>query len=83
MESIEFDNAYYVKLGRKGAWEETSIAENIIRIGWDKQSIEDINQKNWEVIENQLRQEISNKSTATRDLNALKLIAGSLQMIFG
>lgn len=77
MEPIEFENAYYVKLGRKGKWEKSSIEENIIRIGWPDQTLEDINQGNWEEMERQLRQEIPDKGAATRDLNALRLIVES------
>lgn len=77
MEPIEFENAYYIKLGRKGEWEKSSIAGNIIRIGWKRQTLEDIKQGNWEVIEKQLQQEIPNKGAANRDLNALRLIVES------
>ena len=77
MEPIEFSNAYYVKLGRKGEWEEASIAGNIIRIGWPEQALEDINQGNLEIVEKRLQQKIADKGEVVKDLNALKRIAES------
>ena len=72
--AIEFENVYYIKLGSKGQWEESSINEGKIRIGWIKQSIDDINEKKWDKIKQELKQEIHHKGVITRDLNALKKI---------
>lgn len=73
--NIEFKNAYYIKLGSEGQWEESSIDEGKIRIGWVGQSLDDINARNWDKIREQLENEISTKGAVTRDLNALKKIA--------
>jgi len=77
MERIDFKKAYYIKLGRGGKWEQSSIAEAKLRIGWGHQDIQDINRGNWKKIEEQLRQESTYRGKATRDLNALRLISES------
>lgn len=51
--SINFNKAYYIKLGREGCWEESSIASGLLRLGWDEQDISDINLKRWSVVESQ------------------------------
>jgi len=77
MDSVVCKRAYYVKLGEKGKWERSSVAENIIRIGWKKQTLEAINSGNWQVIQKELQESSTHKGTATKDLNALKLICKS------
>ncbi len=79
MSTIDFADAFYIKLGRRGAWELDSIKTGKLRLGWANQSIEDINAHRWDVIEEQLRVELEGKPTnvVTRDLNALKIIAES------
>ncbi|MCG6880650.1 MAG: hypothetical protein LJE96_16095 [Deltaproteobacteria bacterium] len=74
---IQCKEAYFIKLGNKGEWEDSSIGESIIRIGWKTQNIKDINRKNWDKIEQEILSEIPNKGAATRDLNALKNICES------
>src|SRR5687768_8533128 len=76
---IEFNSAFYIKLGRGGVWEEDSIKTGKLRLGWSQQCVEDINTRRWEVIERQLRIEHEDKrsSVATNDLNALKSIVDS------
>ncbi|MBT4264383.1 MAG: hypothetical protein HOD85_09255 [Deltaproteobacteria bacterium] len=59
MKKETFSNAYYIKLGRNGIWEEDSIQDGIIRIGWVYQSLTDINNGKWSIIEKQLREEHS------------------------
>lgn len=71
--SLEFRNAYYIKLGRGGCWEADSIHNGLLRLGWIHQSLSDINEGRWDVIEKQLRDEQPNKpQVATTDLNRLK-----------
>jgi len=79
MSTIEFKNAFYIKLGRGGKYEPDSIKTGKLRLGWSQQTIEDINAGNWKLIERQLRNELQDKppGVATRDLNGLKIIAGS------
>ncbi|MFX0195852.1 MAG: hypothetical protein ACFFCW_07005 [Candidatus Hodarchaeota archaeon] len=77
MQAINFDKAFYIKLGRYGKWEDSSISESKLRIGWGQQDLEDINQGRWEVIREQLSRESSDKGAVTRDLNALRLICES------
>ena len=77
MQRINFDNAYYIKLGRYGEWEKSSISESKLRIGWPQQDLSDINHGRWEVIREQISRELSDKGAATRDLNALRLICES------
>jgi len=77
MKPVEFRNAYYVKLGRKGEWEESSIREKKIRIGWTRTDLNDINNGNWTKIRKELERECKNKGTATCDYHALRRIAES------
>lgn len=72
--SLEFNNAFYIKLGQKGCWEADSIEFGRLRIGWRNQSIEDINCRRWDLIEKQLRLEQKGKpqQVATTDFNRLK-----------
>lgn len=82
MKKIEFENAFYIKLGRKGEWEKYSIdKEKIrkgkIRLGWVNQSLEDMNQRNWEKLKDEIREEMGNKGAATKDFNALRNICES------
>jgi len=77
METITCKNAYYVKLGRKGIWEESSLKKSIIRIGWVRQTLSDINAGRWEKIQRQLEKEAPNKGTATSDCRALRRLCES------
>ena len=77
MDPITCKNAYYVKLGEKGKWEKSSIEENIIRIGWRKQTLQDINSGEWHTIKIELQNQNKHKATATRDLTALQQICRS------
>ena len=58
MNKINFDKAYYLKLGRGNKWAENCISNNLIRIGWTNQSVADISNGNWERIKNQLLSEM-------------------------
>jgi len=71
---VEFDKAFFIKLGGQGKWEQSSIEENKLRIGWAQQSLLDINAKNWETLSHQIGEEMNDKGAATRDFNALKNI---------
>jgi len=68
---VTFDSAYYVKLGRGGKWEESSIREGKVRIGWLQVPVDEINTKKWSAVERRIRQGTSPKG-ATADLNALR-----------
>jgi hypothetical protein len=76
---IPFRRAFYIKLGRGGAWELDSIANHIMRIGWPGSSLADINSHNWDAIELKLRAELAHQGTATRDVNALREIVLSTE----
>ena len=73
---LEFDAAYYIKLGRGGCWEADSLATDKLRLGWKQQTLDDINACRWDVIEQQLREEMSDRprGVATADLHALQAI---------
>ena len=77
--SIDFTNAFYIKLGRGGEWENDSIQTGKLRLGWRRQSVDDINAGRWDLIDEQLRAKDQGKRVAatTSDLNALKIIAAS------
>ncbi len=75
MKKINFENAYYIKLGEKGSWAEDSIANGIARIGWSKVHIDDIQKDNWDGIRNVIKQsynERGKKTGSTQDYEALK-----------
>jgi len=77
MQAIDFINAYYIKLGSGGKYEESGIQENKLRFGWDSWPIEEINQRNWEALKDKYQHEYKNKGAATMDINALKTIVES------
>lgn len=79
MAEINFDNAYYIKLGRGGEWERSSIEERKIRIGWKEQSLDDINNGRWDIIKKQIEEQIQDRGAATRDFQALKNIVESTE----
>ena len=77
MDTITCKNAYYVKLGGGGTWELSSIKKNIIRIGWPRQTLSDINNGRWDKIQKQLEKEARDKGTATRNCRALRMLCDS------
>ena len=77
MQSVNFKNAYYIKLGRGGEWEESSIQENKVRIGWKVWSVGEINLRNWDKLKQKYRKTYKSNSSATADMNALKTIVES------
>ena len=77
MSKISFRNAFYIKLGHAGKWEDDSIATGKLRFGWPNQTLQDINTNRWDIIKNQLREELKSQSEATRALNGLKRIVTS------
>lgn len=71
--TFEFNNAFYIKLGRAGCWEADSIHNSRLRLGWRNQSLADINAGRWPVIAEQLQREQPDKQqVATTDLNRYK-----------
>lgn len=70
--AVSFRNAYFIKLGRKGSWEEDSITRGLLRFGWRGNPLRDINAHNWEKIRRDLTQEHSKKATVSNDVNRLK-----------
>ncbi|WP_026603327.1 restriction endonuclease [Methylomonas sp. 11b] len=78
MTSIDFKNAFYIKLGQGGDWEAKSLPDNKLRFGWEEQTVDDINSRSWERIENQLRSAHKGpQGGATRALNGLRRIVES------
>jgi hypothetical protein len=74
MKPVEFKNAYFLKLGTGGIWEESSIKKSIARIGWRNLSVEEINGKDWQALKAllQTRHTYKKKGVATADINALQ-----------
>jgi hypothetical protein len=69
---MDIKNAYYIKLGAKGAWETISIHENIACIGYHYLSLEEINGRNWNEIKGRdWRGEHKSKAVQTADINIL------------
>lgn len=77
MEKIDFEKAYYIKLGEAGKWERSSIEKGIMRIGWTNIELDDIHQENWDRIEKVNRKDFTDKGRATHDFNSLKTIHDS------
>ncbi len=77
MDKIQFDKAYYIKMGERGIWEEDSINNGKIRIGWGDTKLEDIQKGNWDKIKKEIQEDFrarNKKKGATQDFNALKNI---------
>ncbi len=77
MPFVDFTNAYYIKLGSSGKYEESSIRENKLRFGWDSWPLEEINQRRWVELKEKHQHEYKKKGDATRDINALRKIVES------
>jgi hypothetical protein len=77
MGKIQFDKAYYIKLGARGVWEEDSINSGKIRIGWGDTQLEDIQKGNWDKIKKEIQEDFRGRNKASgsaQDFNALKNI---------
>ncbi len=76
--NIGFNRAFYIMLGKKGKWQQDCIANSIMRNGWARQSLDDINNGRWDRIRVQLIEEEGLKpGLATREVNALRSIRES------
>jgi hypothetical protein len=76
-DSVNFKNAYYIKLGGGGIWEEDSIGTGKLRFGWQYQTLRDINKRRWDAIEAQMRAGTDNQGLAMRALHGLQMITES------
>jgi hypothetical protein len=66
--TVPINHAFYVKLGVGGCWEDDSLANACIRVGFPHQNVADINAGNWAKIKKQLDAG-KKQSVATADLN--------------
>jgi len=73
-ETIKFDKAFFIKMGRKGAWEESAIKQGKIRIGWREIKLGDIQQERWDKIKKEIRTLSKTDGSASADFNALRNI---------
>lgn len=72
MGKMTFKDAYYIKLGKQGIWEnELEIGEKV-RVGWKNIELSEIHNQNWEGIKETIKEEFGEKKGATQDFNALK-----------
>lgn len=71
---VEFEKAYFIKLGSCSKWAKNCFETNRIRIGWKNIPINLIRQKEWEEIYRINRITAKDDGSATRDSNALKNI---------
>ena len=74
MDRVEFEYAFYLKLGRAGIWEEDSLRTGKARIGWANIPLSDILQEKWEAILEKERQDVPS-GAATHDFNSLKIFS--------
>lgn len=75
MFKITFKDAFYLKLGKQGMWEDELENGSKARIGWSNIDIQDIQNENWNRIKKSIDQDFSKrgkKTGATQDFNALK-----------
>ncbi|MBP7998161.1 MAG: hypothetical protein KA314_02080 [Chloroflexi bacterium] len=79
MDPVEFTNAYYIKLGSGGKYEEAAISQSKARIGFDGLTIVEINGKEWQSLKSKLQSRVDykNKGAATMDINALQTFVES------
>lgn len=71
-QKIEFAKAFYIKLGKGGKWETSSIEENKARIGWSDLTLEEIQSRKWEKIKRHKSYQDKKAGAVTSDINALK-----------
>lgn len=77
MNPIDFKDAYYIKLGKGGTWEESSIHDNKLRIGWAEWTLDEINEADWDILKLKHSGEYINKGRASTDINALRMFVES------
>lgn len=77
---VKFEKAFYIKLGEGGKWENDSIENGKIRIGWRNVPIELLQKNNWDEIKQLVDKDFNErgkKNGSTNDFNALKNICNS------
>jgi hypothetical protein len=74
---VEFDNAYYIKLGKGGEWEEDNISNSRARIGWKDVDLDLIHSEDWQKIRQTCQQNAASPSAATTDFRALQSFSQS------
>ena len=72
MDSVTFNNAYYIKLGTGGIWEQSCIAESKIRFGWSMEDAMNIQAGDFNVFLERRSKYLPSKQAQTKDLNAMK-----------
>lgn len=75
--NMNISKAFFIKLGKSGIWEEDSIYNNRIRIGWEIIPLELIEKQEWEQINIKIKEDFEarkKKTGWTNDFNALKSI---------
>lgn len=75
--SIDFKNAFYIKLGKGADWADDCFNKGIIRVRWDYvPNIDDLNNRNWDDVRPFVKEYFDKngkQNGATQDFNALKL----------
>lgn len=72
-----FERARYIKLGAGGKYAHDSIAKGIMRFGWDKIPLTEIQAADWASIRKRLSHEHDNEATITTDTKRLRDLADS------
>jgi hypothetical protein len=75
-----FGRASYVKLGRGGDWEGSSIARGILRFGWKRVPLSEINAKDWSTVEQRIRADAKSKG-ASRSKKRQRCFATSCRQL--
>jgi len=74
---LDFDRAFYIKLGRAGKWEESSIESGLMRIGWSEVALSDITNAKWKRVRSIISHIKKGQGATTTDYNALRMICDS------
>jgi hypothetical protein len=74
---MDFDNAFYIKLGAGGRWAVDSIENQRLRLGWAGIPLADVHAKRWDHIRELLSREHTHKSTISADTQRLHDLAES------
>lgn len=70
---IDFENAYYIKLGDGGSWEKECINSGVIRLGYSKADHDACISGDWETVREKWIKIKSSKGAATRDVNQIRI----------
>ena len=72
MTKVLAQRAYYIKLGARGDWEEESLREGLLRLGYDEAPHEACTSGDWRVVWTAMRAIRANDGSATNDTTQIR-----------